>query len=164
MTEGRELAVAPTAVEERRRADLARAQAIAKWTDRRFLDPLVGLVLPGVGDALGLAAGLYIVVLAVRHDVPRTVVARMLVNVAVDCLGGVVPVVGDLFDLLNRSNVRNARLLEEHLGAPSTPSSGAASRGLALSVAVALVAAAVAIGVGVAYLVARAVSGGAANG
>src|ERR1041384_4136254 len=100
----------PAALEGRRHPDLARALAVAKWTDRRFLDPLIGLVLPGLGDVLGVAAGLYIVAIAVRHRAPRGMVARMLVNVSVDCLGGVIPIVGDLFDALNRSNVRNARL------------------------------------------------------
>ena len=103
-------------IEQRRRADLARALAVAKWTDRRFLDPIIGLVLPGLGDVLGAAAGLYIVAVGVRHGVPRSVLRRMLINLTVDCLGGVIPIVGDVFDFLNRANLRNARLLEEHLG------------------------------------------------
>jgi hypothetical protein len=111
-----ELARVPSALERARGADLARAQAVAKWTDRRFLDPLLGLVLPGLGDVLGVAAGLYIVAIAVRHGVPRKTVRRMLINLGIDCLGGVIPIVGDLFDFLNRANVRNARLLERHLG------------------------------------------------
>jgi hypothetical protein len=104
------------AIEQRRRADLARALTLAKWTDSRFLDPIFGLVLPGLGDVLGVAAGLYIVAVGVRHGVPRSVVRRMLINLAIDCLGGVIPIVGDVFDFLNRANLRNARLLEEHLG------------------------------------------------
>src|ERR1041384_5634159 len=105
-----ELARVPFARGEVRRADLARAKTVARWTDQRSVDTLLGLVLPGLGDVLGVAAGLYIVAIAVRHRAPRGMVARMLVNVSVDCLGGVIPIVGDLFDALNRSNVRNARL------------------------------------------------------
>src|ERR1051325_10925937 len=105
----------PAALEGRRHTDLARALAVAKWTDRRFLDPLLGLVLPGLGDVLGVAAGLYIVALAVRHGVARRTVQRMFVNLGIDCLVGVVPVLGDIFDFFNRANVRNVRLLEEHL-------------------------------------------------
>lgn len=108
--------LARSALDRARRADLARANAVAKWTDRRFLDPLLGLVLPGLGDVLGVAAGLYIVAIAVRHGVPRRIVRRMLINLGIDCLGGVLPIVGDVFDFLNRANVRNARLLEQHLG------------------------------------------------
>lgn len=106
-------------IERRRSADVARALAVAKWTDRRFLDPIIGLLLPGLGDVLGVAAGLYIVAVGVRHGVPRSVVRRMLINLTIDCLGGVIPIVGDVFDFLNRANLRNARLLEEHLGAAS---------------------------------------------
>jgi len=112
-----ELAPVPSALVEARRVDLARAKAVARWTDQRFLDPLLGLVLPGLGDVLGMAAGLYIVRIAVRHGVPRRTVRRMLFNLGIDFLGGVVPIVGDIFDFLNRANVRNARLLEQHLGA-----------------------------------------------
>ena len=129
--------------DQRRRADLQRARAVAKWTDARFLDPLVGMLLPGVGDVLGATAGLYIVAVAVRHGVPRATVARMLFNVAVDCAGGVVPVVGDLFDVLNRANLRNVRLLEQHLAgrsaapesAATSPRDGAPGRSLGLAVA-----------------------------
>jgi len=152
MTEPVDLGPELTALERRRQVDLARAQAVATWTDRRFLDPLVGLLLPGLGDVLGVAAGLYIVAIAVRHGVPRRVVARMLVNVSVDCLGGVVPIVGDLFDALNRSNVRNARLLERHLGEASAGAMGP-SRLRSLAGPALLVAVAVAVGVAVTYLV-----------
>jgi hypothetical protein len=111
--------------EQRRRADLARALAVAKWTDSRFLDPIIGLILPGLGDVLGVAAGLYIVAVGVRHGVPRSVVRRMLINLTIDCLGGVIPIVGDVFDFLNRANLRNARLLEQHLGETSARALGA---------------------------------------
>ncbi|MEO5767349.1 MAG: DUF4112 domain-containing protein [Polyangia bacterium] len=145
--------------EQRRRTDLARALTVAKWTDARFLDPVVGLLLPGVGDVLGAVAGLYIVVVAVRHDVSRVVVARMIFNLSLDCVGGLLPVVGDLFDLVNRANLRNARLLQQHLGAategrsvgPAPDSAG--WRALVLPLVV--LAAAVAVALGVTYLAAR---------
>jgi len=100
---------------KRRATDANRALALAKLTDQRFLDPLLGFLLPGVGDAVGAVAGFYIVVLARKHDLPVAVQAQMVANIAIDCLGGLVPVVGDIFDLLNRANLRNARLLERHL-------------------------------------------------
>ena len=115
------------------RADLERVRTLANWTDRRFLDPIAGLLLPGIGDILGAAAGLYIVAIGARHRVPRHVVARMLLNLALDCTVGAVPLLGDLFDFLNRSNLRNVRLLERHLAAPGDP--GAARRSTFLLVA-----------------------------
>lgn len=155
----------PADTEAHRRADLARALTIAKWTDARFVDPVLGLVLPGVGDVLGAAAGLYIVMLGARHGVPRTVLARMLFNVATDCLAGVVPVLGDLVDVVNRANLRNARLLQQHLGDPEHSAGGAPrlpgaatepeGGGRSLLLPIILLTAAVAVAIAVAYLMIR---------
>ncbi len=41
--------------------------------------------------------------------------ARMLGNVAIDGMIGVVPVAGDVFDVMLRANRRNVRILREHL-------------------------------------------------
>jgi len=41
---------------------------------------------------------------------------RMLLNVGIDVVGGMVPVVGDAFDLVWRANIRNLALLERHQG------------------------------------------------
>ncbi len=41
--------------------------------------------------------------------------ARMLGNVGIDFVVGVVPVVGDLFDFVFKANRKNMRLLEAHL-------------------------------------------------
>lgn len=147
-------------LDRRRQVDLARVLTVAKWTDARFLDPLVGLVLPGVGDVLGATAGLYIVAMGVRHGVPRTVLARMLMNLAVDCLGGVVPVAGDLFDALNRANLRNARLLERHLAGTPAPVEAGGAEGAggqrSLVLPIALLVAALAVAGGLAYAALRA--------
>jgi len=80
------------------------------------LDALLGFVLPGVGDAVTGAVALSLLVTAMRRGVPRVVVLRMFLNIAVDVIGGLVPVVGDAFDLVWRSNVRNLELLERHQG------------------------------------------------
>jgi hypothetical protein len=125
-------------------ADVRRALKLATWTDARFIDPLLGFLLPGAGDAIGAVVGLYIVVVARRHGVPPAVLARMMFNLAVDCLAGVVPFVGDLIDLVNRANLRNARLLERHLSASQTASAttqeNKRSRSLAVPVAVLVIA------------------------
>jgi hypothetical protein len=93
---------------------LRRAEQLATWLDRRLIDPLVGLVLPGAGDLVTTGLGLYLVHLAWRLRLGAVVVARMLLNLAVDALLGSVPVAGDVFDLLHRANLRNLALLREH--------------------------------------------------
>jgi hypothetical protein len=80
------------------------------------LDAVIGFVLPGVGDAITGVAAMAVLTTALRRGVPRIVVARMLLNIAVDTVGGLVPVVGDVFDVFWRSNYRNLQLLERHQG------------------------------------------------
>lgn len=87
-------------------------------TNMRFgLDPLLGLV-PGLGDVAGAAMGGYLVLLGSRLGAPKTVLARMVVNVALDTLAGVVPVIGDLFDVAWKANNRNMALLERYIEKP----------------------------------------------
>jgi len=86
-------------------------------TDRKIgIDPIVG-VLPVAGDAVTAVLSGYIVVEALRLDVPRETVVRMVGNVLVDFLGGSVPLIGDLFDATYKANVRNVELLEDALDA-----------------------------------------------
>ncbi|WP_136602339.1 DUF4112 domain-containing protein [Salinigranum halophilum] len=80
------------------------------------LDSLIGL-LPLSGDLAAGLLSLYIVFEAARSGVPRTVLARMLFNVAVDTVVGSVPVVGDLFDVVWKANRRNVTLFERAVDA-----------------------------------------------
>jgi hypothetical protein len=58
---------------------------------------------------------LFIVHEAHQLGAPAHVIARMLGNVAIDGIVGAVPLVGDAFDVMWRSNRRNMRLLQEWL-------------------------------------------------
>ena len=81
------------------------------------LDGLISLV-PVAGDALSAAISGYVVVEAIRLRAPKTVLARMGLNVAIDTVIGFIPLVGDLFDFAWRSNVRNVKLLEQYIDQP----------------------------------------------
>jgi hypothetical protein len=83
------------------------------------LDPLLGLI-PGVGDAAGALLSAWLIVEAGRLGVPRSLLARMGVNVAVETVVGTVPFLGDLFDAGWKANSRNARLLLDYLDTPRT--------------------------------------------
>ncbi len=108
---------------------LSRARALTRLLDSaarvpgtsfRFgLDPVLGLI-PGLGDVAGAALSGYVVILASRLGAPRSVIVRMLGNVAIDTVAGAMPVVGDLFDAGWKSNTRNLALLERHIGLPTT--------------------------------------------
>lgn len=91
---------------------LERARVLTRWLDNRFVDPILGLVLPGAGDVASSAAGLYIVWIAIQRGAPAVMVARMLINLAVDAVIGSIPVAGDLFDFAFRANRKNLALLE----------------------------------------------------
>jgi hypothetical protein len=57
-----------------------------------------------------------IVLQAFRLGVPRSVLVQMVVNIGIESLIGVIPIVGDFFDATYKANVRNVRLLNETLG------------------------------------------------
>jgi hypothetical protein len=75
-------------------------------------DGILGLLLPGAGDAMTAAGALSLFYLAVQRGAPRVVLARMALNVAIDALVGAIPVLGDLFDFGFKANRRNLRLIE----------------------------------------------------
>ncbi len=91
--------------------DIVLAGRVARWADVAMIDPIVGLVVPGLGDFLGAGLGLYIVALAIRKRAPKIVVARMLLNLGIDTAVGAIPLAGDLFDFAFRANMRNVDLL-----------------------------------------------------
>jgi hypothetical protein len=78
------------------------------------LDAIAGLI-PGFGDLLTGAMGLYIVWEARNLGMPKWQLWRMAGHVGLDSLLGAVPVAGDLFDLLYRSNSRNLKIIKRHL-------------------------------------------------
>ena len=78
------------------------------------LDPILG-VIPGGGDTITGAMGAYIVVEAAKMGLPRKVIGQMVGNIVFDSLAGIVPILGDLFDVGWKANVKNIALLEKHL-------------------------------------------------
>ena len=46
---------------------------------------------------------------------PRHRLMRMLGNVAIEVAGGSVPILGDVFDVVLKANIRNIRIIEDHL-------------------------------------------------
>lgn len=78
------------------------------------LNSVIGL-LPVGGDAVLGALSLYIIYEASRLGVPRQKIARMLANVGIEVVGGSVPILGDMFDMALKANLRNMAIIEEHL-------------------------------------------------
>ena len=100
----------------RRLAWLVDAAFVVPGTRYRFgLNSVIGLV-PGAGDSVLGLVSLYIIYQAHVLGVPKAKLARMAGNVAIEVVGGSVPILGDLFDVALKANIRNIRIAEEHFG------------------------------------------------
>jgi len=103
---------------------LNRMEAVANLLDTAFvlpgtsqrigIDAIIGLV-PGVGDLLTTALSSYIIWEARRLGVSRLALTRMLGNLAIHAVAGLVPVLGDGFIALFRVNQRNLRIVRAQL-------------------------------------------------
>jgi len=49
----------------------------------------------------------------IKMGVPRETIIRMFVNVTLEFVIGCIPIVGDLFDAMWKSNQRNVKLIEK---------------------------------------------------
>lgn len=106
--------------------ELDRLDRLARTLDSRFrlpgtpirfgLDTIVGLV-PGIGDTLVAAPSAWIIWRGHRMGIGKRRIARMVANSAADYVIGLVPVIGDLFDIGFKANLRNVAILREHLDA-----------------------------------------------
>lgn len=104
--------------EEREIAE--RIAKLAKLLDAQFplpgtqvrlgIDGLIGII-PGIGDAIGLLLAGYIFSEASRVKVRKRTLAAMAINTLLDTAVGAIPVLGDIFDIAFKSNMRNARLI-----------------------------------------------------
>ena len=81
------------------------------------LDGLIGLV-PVLGDVIAGLASSLIVIAAWFRGVPAVTLARMVVNVGIGVVVGMVPLLGDAFDVAWKANRRNYALLTRHLRQP----------------------------------------------
>jgi len=79
------------------------------------LDPIIGLI-PGVGDTGAAVISAMALLKAARLGLPKIVMARMALNILINQIVGIVPVVGDAFSAWFKSNARNYKLLQEHAG------------------------------------------------
>lgn len=89
--------------------------AIALWMDRRLLDPLIGLVLPGFGDALTSVLAvpyLYLSIVKLK-SIPLTL--TIVCNILLDVLIGIIPYIGVVGDVFKRAFTRNAAMIKGYV-------------------------------------------------
>lgn len=89
--------------------------AIALWMDRRLLDPLIGLVLPGFGDALTSVLAvpyLYLSIVKLK-SIPLTL--AIVCNILLDVLIGIITYIGVVGDVFKRAFTRNAAMIKGYV-------------------------------------------------
>ena len=84
-------------------------------TDIRIgLDPILGFLFPVAGDTIATLISSYIVLISIRHGLPKAAITRMVFNVGIDFVVGAIPFLGDIFDFTWKSNEKNMRLLRKY--------------------------------------------------
>lgn len=101
-----------------------RVEAMERILERMFVVPginrPVGLdvildLVPVVGDIAAAALGAYIVWEARNLGMSKWQISRMVGNVGIDWLLGLIPWVGAIPDFFFRSNTRNLKIIKRHL-------------------------------------------------
>ena len=88
------------------------------FTRIRFgIDGIIGL-FPGLGDVIAGLLSLIIPIAAWVRGVPYVTIVRMAANLCIGVLVGSIPILGDAFDIAWKTNARNYKLLQRHLGEP----------------------------------------------
>ncbi len=97
------------------------AEMLAMFLDNRFgIGPFrIGLnvildLIPGFGDAIATILSLYIVWIGIQMKLPLPKLLLMLLNIGIDFLLGLIPVLGDAGYLFWKANIRNAHILREY--------------------------------------------------
>ena len=102
---------------------IADVEALARWLDYAFVLPggfryglsgIIGLI-PGIGDIFDALLSLYIVARAVQLGIPQVTITRMVLNIGIETVGGMLPFLGAIFDTAFKANRRNYQLLRRHL-------------------------------------------------
>lgn len=112
---GRDRVLKPTTIQVARELEV-----FSQFMDNQFRVPVLGWrfglnaiidLVPGIGDVATSIIALYLLVSAVRYRVPKITLLRMALNIAIYFIGGIVPLLGDIFAIWWKPNIRNLNLL-----------------------------------------------------
>jgi Domain of unknown function (DUF4112) len=89
---------------------------VVPGTRIRFgFEPIIGLI-PVLGDQATSLMSAALLYRSVQHRLPRIALVRMALNILINGVIGMVPIVGDLFVLWFKPNIRNLRILQRYAG------------------------------------------------
>lgn len=90
---------------------------------RLGLNPIVDLV-PGFGDIAVALVSVSVIVYGIRRKVPKIVLGRMALNVLINELVGLIPIIGSGFAFWFQANTRNYQLIRGHIDTPGRSTKG----------------------------------------
>lgn len=79
------------------------------------LEPVIGLI-PILGDQVTTLISAALLLRSLQHRLPKIALVRMGLNIAINGLVGMIPIVGDIFVLWYKPNIRNYRILQRYVG------------------------------------------------
>ena len=90
---------------------------------RLGLNPILDLV-PGFGDIASGLISVSVLLYGIRRGIPKILLGRMALNVLINEVVGIVPVIGSIFAFWFTANTRNYELLRQHLDTPRRSTKG----------------------------------------
>lgn len=102
----------------------ARLDAVARLMDNAFTVPGTNIrfgadalldIIPGIGPLVATGVSAYLVWEAHQLGAPKSLMVKMAANVGIDTAISMVPLVGWVGDVFFRANLRNVKLLQDHL-------------------------------------------------
>jgi hypothetical protein len=89
---------------------------VVPGTRIRFgFEPIIGLI-PILGDQATSLMSAALLYRSVQHRLPKIALVRMAMNILINGVIGMVPLIGDLFVLWYKPNIRNFRILQRYAG------------------------------------------------
>lgn len=96
-------------------------KALSKALDAKFsvggfkfgYDGLLGLI-PVFGNGVTMTLSMYIVMRAILMRYPSAIILKMIFNILVENIIGIIPILGNIFDFAWKSNLKNISLLEKY--------------------------------------------------
>jgi uncharacterized protein DUF4112 len=90
---------------------------------RLGLNPIVDLV-PGFGDIAVALVSVSVIIYGIRRKVPKIVLGHMALNVLINELVGLIPIIGSAFAFWFQANTRNYQLIRGHIDIPGRSTKG----------------------------------------
>jgi hypothetical protein len=87
------------------------------------IEPIIGLI-PILGDQVTSLISAALLYRSVQHRLPKIALVRMALNILINAVVGMVPILGDIFVLWFKPNIRNYKILQRFAGQTSAVTTG----------------------------------------